>query len=294
MAKPKSKTKPKSKSTKPATKSKSAPAKHVTKIAPPTSDRPELAMLAWRPQLADRMRDAFRSQCSDARAEKLGGETKATEVLAEARRLAGVIEQTLTHVRAGQTVRYSADRLTYLLENIAELADALARERRGGGADVAASAAVAEQRARAHRRDLALALGEIADGNPTLEGELKAARGGDESTGQLLAALRALADLGTRWATSFDPTVHALTESVGLTRADLTAALAAADALADAIGGKASPRADGSDSQAVNRVEGRVLFELGKALAPMNEAATRGIGETLTASTAIARVLARK
>lgn len=268
-----------------------------TRIVAPSGDRVELSMLAWRPPLEGRMRDAFRSQCSDARAEELGTATKAVGVLAEARQWCVVIERTLSHLVPGQTVRYSADRLTWLLENVAQLADTIASEggRVAGGIAAASTAAVAEQRARARRNDLLLALGEIADGSPALETEVAAARGTADGAASVLASLRDLANLGMRWSRSFDPTILALTESVGLTRADLAAALSAADALSDAIGGKPPTGARGDrDSATVNRVEGRVLFEMGKAMGPINEAAARGIGDKLVPGPATARVLSRR
>lgn len=299
MAKTKTKTKTKPKS-KPSVKAKAngkhaAPKPTPTKIAPPSGDRVELSMLASRPHLPDRMRDAFRGQCTDARAEQLGTETKSGGVLAEARKWCVVIEHTLTHLRPGQLVRYSSDRLTWLLECVADLADTMASE--GGRASAAGAAtgnlAIAEQRARATRIDIALALEEIADGNGQLEDDLGKSRGKTDTAANLLASLRSLVDLGTSWATSFDPHTHALTESVGLTRDQLTSALAAADALAGAIGGKTTTTArTGKDSAAVNRIEGRVLFEMGKAMAPINEAAARGVGEKLTPGAATARVLA--
>lgn len=301
MAKAKKKSAPKSKApkAKPAAKaSKSvAPKAAPTKIAAPSGDRIELSMLASRPHLQDRMREAFRSQCSDAHAERLGGETKSAGVLAESRKWCAIIEHTLSYLRPGQVVRYSADRLTWLLENVADLADTIASEsgRAQAAGAAAGSAAVAEQRARAVRNDMVLALTEIADGNDGLEAELSVARGEATRPADVLTSLRSLSDLGTRWATSFDPTVHALTESVGLTRADLTAALAAADALADALGGKATtaPRT-GRDSAGVNRIEGRVLFEMGKAMAPVNDAADHGIGQALTPGPATAAVLSTR
>jgi hypothetical protein len=306
----KGKTKPKARATakstakatsratsKPKSPAPSASKAAFTQIVAPSVDRVELAMLAWRPQLESRMRDAFRSQCSDARAEELGLVTKAVGVLAEARQWCTVIERTLTHLVPGQTVRYSADRLTWLLENVAALADTIASEggRAAGAGSAAGTAAVSEQRARARRNDLLLALQEIADGNATLETELAAARGTSETPTAVLASLRELASLGLRWATSFDPNIHALTESVGLTRADLGAALGAADALEGAPSGKTtSPARSGKDSAAVNRIEGRVLFEMGKAMAPINDAAARGIGDKLTPGPATSRVLSRR
>ena len=285
----KAKTKP---AAKPTTKTKTTT---TTTTSKPSGERVELAMLAGRAALTDRMRDAFRSQCTDARAEQLGGETKSALVLSEARKWCVIVDHVLTHLRPGQVIRYSADRLTFFLECVSELADTIASE---GGRAVAAgaaagSAAVAEQRVRAVRNDLVLALTEIADGNQALETELSVARGESDTPSTVLDSLRSLADLGTKWATSFDPTLHALTQSVGLTRDDMSAATAAADALAGALGGKTTSVARrGSDSVAVNRIEGRVVFEMGKAMAPFNDAAARGIGQTLTPGPATARVLA--
>lgn len=290
------KAKAKSKTKKPTTKTQKTKPKPVPVekgLGVPSGERVELGLLAAHPELDGRSRDAFRSQCSDARAESFGTRTKARSVLGEARKWAVQIDRTLSQARPGQTIRYSAARLAFFLESIVELAETLAREQGNtAAAGVAAgSVAVAEQRARSIRNDLLLALEEIADGNDGLGAELEAARGGS-SPSALVDSLRALADLGTRWASSFDPALHALVESVELTRDDLGAARAAADALASAIGGKttASPRKT-NDSAAVNRIEGRVLFEMGKAMTPINAAAARGIGTKLVPTAATSAVL---
>lgn len=283
-----------------ATKPAAATKKKTPRTAAPTTpraagaERTELPMLARRAPLGDTARDAFRSQCDDARAEKLGLETKAVQVLAESRQWAVRIEDQLAKLGPAQKVRYSQERLSFFLECIAALADQLEADAGSGAARGGAvgSVALCEQRARLVRNDIVHALEEIADGNATLEAELSAAYGDVGETAGLLASLRAMNDLAMRWASSLDPQIHALVLSTGLVGSDIDAGRQAAEGLASAMGGKTTTQARlGKDSTAVNRLEGRVLFEMRKAMSAFNTAAAQGVGERLVPGPATRRVL---
>lgn len=219
---------------------------------------------------------AFEAQLSVADAEKRGHATKAQAVLREVRTWIPIIDRVL---QRGAKVRYTPARFAYLLA----LTDALAREldrTKGGGAGKALS--LAEARARAARNELLEALEALVLGNDAAAAELSEARGLSTRAEDVLTSLRSLLKLAEAWLAKTDAASVAIVASVCLTEADVVATRAAADALGTSLMTKTVAGTERhSDTAQVNRLEGRVTFEMAVAMRAFNHAAARGQGEKL-------------
>ena len=276
------------KSSKPAAKSAPKPAPQ-SKAALRDDERVEVDELARRAANSDAATSAFNAQLSPADAEKRGRETKAAGVVKDARAWVPIIAKALS---AGSNVRYSASRFVHFLGCV----DALARALDGvaqGGAGKARS--LAESRARQARNLLLESLEEVVLGNDDAEAALHEARGETTSADSLVVSLRSLVAFAEKWLAKRDAGSKALVESAGLTEADVSLAVSAADALAASSKGKTLAGVERkTDTAETNRLEGRVTFEMGVAMRAFNAAAERGQGVKLTPGPATRRVLLSK
>jgi hypothetical protein len=266
---------------------KPAPAKKTASASPTAAtkthgeDAPLLAaaqtLLASRSPISDVERDAFRSRAPDEICDALGVRTKSVGVARDALAWAKVIDATLR--KAPAAVRpYSAPRFAWLLENVVALLDARAADRAAAKTASATrdGASGVEGAARAVRNDLLAMLDDLAGEAPADRAALDAARGGAHSREETAASLGALADLAAAWLARKDAAARALVAASGLAQGDVDRARAAAVALVSAssstvLGG----RVDARDTAAINRIEGRVLFELRAAMAAFAAANAR-------------------
>ncbi len=274
---------------KPAGKTKTAttsptkkPSSNAAATAVPRGDDAPLALAArtllaaW-PPISDVDREAFASRAPDAVCDALGARTKSLGVARDALGWAKTIDAALRAAPAA--VRpYSAPRFAWLLENVVALLDARAAEATSTktASTTRDGASSVEAVARAVRNELLLLLeelaGEAADDLPALE----AARGSAATHGALAASLDALADVAAGWLASKDPHARALVAASGLAQGDVDRARAAALALVSASSSTAlGGRVDARDSAALNRIEGRVLFEMRAAMAAFANANAR-------------------
>lgn len=229
-------------------------------------------MLKQHPPLTDVQRAAFRSRFSDAQCDKDGLRTKSKAVMKDGRALVGAIASTLG--KAHPELRYAPARFTWLLECMLALAKARARQDAAQGS-VGAARKMGEQArlaALATREDLLEMLEELAGGVEADRLALAGARGTTKDDGDLAKSLRALGALASGWLARPGAQEKALVASSGLLQGHVDQAKAQADELdassAEAQGGRLEPR----DNAEVNRAEGRVVREIGVAIASFEAA----------------------
>ena len=223
------------------------------------------AYLAALPPLTNVQRQAFREQFTRARCSAAGARTEGAAVLAEALGWLPLIDDALS--RYPRLVRrYGRTRFAWLLECIWDLDEAReVQDMRGAGSGAPSRRS---ERARAAavcaRDDLILALGVLAEGEPTARASLASAVSAADTPEALAASLHALTRLAGDWLERDDRAARALVASIDLTAADVEVALAAAHAVSSR-NGVPEPHDEGQDAPAVNLAEGRVLLEMGLA-----------------------------
>ena len=282
--------------TKGATKVAAKPVKTTAKVAPKStpsalreSERLEVETVAQYAPITEAQATAYASQLSVADAEKRGHGTKAKDTLRESRGWVSIIHRVLG---SGVNVRYAPARFVFFLMSIDALARGLDASAKGGAGKVLS---LAEARARAARNGLLEALEALVLGNDEASAELAEKRGSADRADDVLASLRGLVTLAEAWLAKSDDVSIALVESACLTAVDVDTAQVAADALGASLLGKTVTGAERkTDSAEVNRLEGRVTFEMGVAMRAFNAAAARGVGEKLVPGPATRRVLVSK
>jgi len=169
-------------------------------------------------------------------------------------------------------VRYSAARLVWLLECVAALREARAHQaaRQGKTTALGATRAAAMEKAKQLRADLIDALERLA-GDDDAQTAAIARDAGDHRTTEapdtLADALDALAGRVEDWCAKNDERSRTLAASVDLLPGDAAVARATAIALRTAATGKTlEGRTVAHDTPPVNRIEGRVLFEMKEAM----------------------------
>ncbi len=273
--------------TKAATAAKSTSEAPVKKVSALREDeRVEVETSARYGPISASVAGAYAAQISVADAEKRGKETKAAGVLREARAWVPIIHRVLS---SGARVRYTESRFVYFLMSI----DALARAVDGSGKRGAGTTlSLAEARVREARNVLLEILEAIVLGNDDAEAELRDARGISDRTDELLKSLRSLIELTETWLAKTDPISVALVESVRLTQADIDTARVAADALGASMKDKTVVGVERTnDTAEVNRLEGRVTFEMAVAMRAFSAAAKQGQGEKLVPGPATRHLL---
>lgn len=218
------------------------------------------------PEPSAALRKGFRLLKSDEECAKLGADTRAVEVLPEAREAFTSAVETITE--HGATLRYLPTRLRYAMDVVGELERqfAVQSEREKGGKGRTSAVVLAETEAKAAREALVVGLGPVmsAGGSSAVEG-FESARG-NLDTKDVLLSLTELIAIGRAWVNSKDEVRVALVEHQGVTSGALTGFDAVAAALAAARdASSAGGAAVGRDLPATNVLEGRVLFEV-KAL----------------------------
>jgi hypothetical protein len=254
---------------------KAASHKSAAHKAAPTAKQPTgagaLAELQARwPGLSDNEIEAFGSLVSNAQADGLGMKTKAEDVLREATRWALVIDEALRSYGDGALKAYSPRRFAYLLHTATKLEAVLGRTQ-GKRPSTEGSRTHAEDT----RKEAMTARAEAVERLSTYAGLRAAERtqiedamltDTDTSADLLVRSLRKLAFLEIDWLERNDPTSKVLAENAGLAYANAEALRAYADMLsAKKVAAILSGRTDDQDTPTVNRIEGRVLFELREA-----------------------------
>jgi hypothetical protein len=230
------------------------------------------------PALSALERQAFESLYDDARCVRMGGRTRSLEVLKEA---ATVAPQLLATLKAhGPSIRgFSTKRLSHLCDVGVLLGHEI--EQQGLAQDGAAQGkqrlARAEAEARTQRTGLHGALsGAVGDSDADERAALDGATGTLASADTLATSLGQLADLGAAWLARTDPLWKFRLHEAGVTAGGVDQAQAAAQALSDAIAGKATSKGGTpGDSEAVNRIEGRLVLELDVAYTALADAHQR-------------------
>ena len=218
------------------------------------------------PPVTAEERLAYSGFFSEARCDRTGSHTESLGVLKDAVDWLPTIRDTL-HARGGRLAGYPLRRFSFLSTCTVELGHAVlllhqqqdaasgGHQRRGR---LSASATV-------QRTALIALLGNLAgDEDVDERAELRTLTASPSSDEALASALGKLGLLGEKWLKRTDAAWRIRMEDQGLTPAVVQAAADTARDLLDAALGKPA-RASG-DSPEVNRIEGRVILEMGVAM----------------------------
>jgi hypothetical protein len=271
--------------TKKAAEGKSSKAKEET-----FKPGPEAKLLLLLSPIADDLRVEFRAQRSEAECEALGKNTSSAGVYREAGQVGVVMHKTLaTHGAA--KVRYGLGALVWYLETVQALGAEITRQ--SSRAKAASTSSLTGQLSLDVAREQRSAINElitsIIEGDDVLEASFQAVRGGASSEADLIESLESSADFAETLLTK----KKVLAREFGLTAEDVTAArTAAANAKAQRTERSMEGAVKSKDDAATNRAEGRVLFEMRRAMRIFNAAAAKGFGERLVPGPATRHVLA--
>jgi len=251
---------------------------------------PEGTLLLQLAPIADDVRDVFRAQKSEAACEALGRNTSSAGVYREAGQFAVVMHNTLVAHGAAK-VRYGFGALVWYLETVQVLG--AENTRQSSRAKAASTSSVTGQLsvdvAREQRNTINELITSIIEGDDLLEASFSAVRGGVGNEAELLQSLESSAD----FAESLLTKKKVLAREFGLTADDVTAArTAAANAKAQRTERSMEGAVKTKDDAATNRAEGRVLFEMRRAMRIFNAAAAKGYGERLVPGPATRGTLA--
>ncbi|MCC6333412.1 MAG: hypothetical protein IT380_05425 [Myxococcales bacterium] len=231
--------------------------KATTKAAPKKADRLAVKLLATLPALDDRRRKAYRAAFTDAQCEAWGAQTKSEAVLADAERAVGAVQGKLKN---GGVTGYSAHRLAWLCHLMADLEDAIATQEAAEGTEARAERNAAVAVADRARKRLVAGLSSMAGGDAGLRKQI-ADRNESSTTPHVLeSSLTGLVQLALVWRrTEFG---EVLGDDAGVTDSFLSSVSAVVDSLREA-NEHTYGEGTGRDSAETNRIEGRVLRELG-------------------------------
>jgi hypothetical protein len=219
------------------------------------------------PPLGQAQLAAFGSLCSDAKADDLGGRTRAPTVRDTAAKWMLDIDKALGRY-PGALAGYVPVRFAYFLDTLGRLATAIELDRgraatvsdARGGVDAEESAAAALRAGAVDR--LKTFAGDRAAPRQALATASR--RSDDDKTGA--GVLRSLAQLELAWCKPKGAADAILAAAAGLSEEKAAELTAAADRLEDAgSGARTAGSARANDSPEVNRVEGQMLFEMREA-----------------------------
>jgi hypothetical protein len=299
---------PKAGNRKPAPPKNKARAKALGSGGKPGASLAELRA-RW-PVLTEKEVEAFESLIGDAQADDLGRRTKSQDVLREASRWASAIDTALRSYGDGALKAYSPRRFAYYLSVTTALADAvLAETRRAGevgkpgGTEETRSAAIDARRETVER--LATFAGARAVERTALEEAVGhdipsvASRGPgqpDASVDSLVRSLRALAYLEIDWLERNDPASQVLAENAGLSHENAVELRSFAEALSTRrLAAALSAPTITKDTPTINRMEGRVLFEMREVRRVFAHAHTRSaVVPELNPASQVAHVFGHK
>ena len=251
---------------------------------------PEGKLLLMLAPINDALRDELRAQKSEAACEALGKNTSSAGVYREAGQFAVTMHNTLAE-HGVPKVRYGFGLLVWYLECVRALGVETVRQ--SSRANAASTSSLTGQLgmevAREHRNAIHGLIELVIEGNAELEAGFAAVRGAANTEDEVIKSLKSSADFAETLLTK----KAALSAEFGLTAADVTAARTAA---ANAASQRTERSMDGAvqtkDDTATNRAEGRVLFEMRRAMRIFNKAAEKGLGTRLVSGPATRHVLA--
>ena len=229
------------------------------------------------PALTTAQRTTYAARYPNARCEEMGTRTRSEGVVADALSWAPLMAKTLK-AHPETLRRYSAERFSWFLTCTRALVDERTLQQTKGGAIATAKiqAGQAQSAALAARAELLETLEELVDGNEGEESALSAAVGTIDRPDRIVTSIGDLAALARGWLKRADDPSQELIKSAGLTLAEVETAETAAEALASAGADKTlEGRVELRDTPPVNRVEGRLLFEMKAALRVFNRANAR-------------------
>lgn len=234
-------------------------------------------LLSRHAPITDVHRAAFAGLISDAQADALGARSQAVDIRAQAMRWAPILD---AGVRAHPQVLegYTSERFVHLLERTMALHQAIRADEQKRNKVGAVKTAADEARtiALSNRDALYRSLRAYAGQRQAERSALSAAYGTSKSNEETLTSLTALAKLGAEWIDRADPVGKILAKTAHLTPELLAAALDAAKKLKEAMSGATMEGgARAQDSATVNRLEGRVCYELLEARRIFNNANAR-------------------
>ncbi|MEZ4406937.1 MAG: hypothetical protein R3A52_10725 [Polyangiales bacterium] len=217
------------------------------------------------PAISDAERSAFEAQFTADECDAAGARTKAPKVLAEA---IAAVEQIGPTVAAG-VMRYGTNRLRFLIDLLSDLAERVAfdQSQRDRGAQSRGELEAAMVEASDAREEMQHVLGLMARGSTKALDELDRARSQED----LSVSLKLLATSAEHWLGRNDPTAKAMVTAHALTQADVDGAHRAARRLEKALTAARAGMAPTRDLPETNRIEGRVIKEIGV----LHEAVTR-------------------
>jgi hypothetical protein len=236
------------------------------------SAKPRIALqvLSRLPPLDERRRRVYTAAFSDEQCDAWGARTKAENVRGEAERFIGVLDAGL---KKGTVTGYSQHRLAWLAHLVGELDDAIARDNSEGNDAARTGRSAAVTVADRARRKLVNGLRSAATGNDALIKDITDRNESSQTPHVLESTLTGLLQIALRVRRSDDGAL--LADDAGITEAFLSSVSAITEALR-ASNEQTYVVGTGNDSSATNRVEGRVLREMGFALAAFQRAKADG------------------
>ena len=269
------------------TKAKTSSAKTKLEVVKPG---PEGKLLLTLAPISDTLRTELRAQKSEAACEALGKNTSSAGVYREAGQFAVAMHKMLTEHGVSK-VRYGYGLLVWFLECVRVLGVETVRQ--SSRANAASTSSLTGQLglevARENRNSIHGLIELVIEGDAELEAGFAAVRGTANTEDDVITSLKSSADFAEKLLTK----KAALAAEIGLTAEDVTAARTAA---ANAVSQRTNRSMDGAvkakDDAATNRAEGRVLFEMRRAMRVFNKAAEKGFGARLVPGPATRSVLA--
>jgi len=251
---------------------------------------PEGKLLLGLAPITDALREQFRSQRSEASCETLGKNTSSVGVYREAGQFAAIMHKSLA-AHGVTKIGYGYGMLVWYLETTGALGAEVTRQqaRNKATSTVSLTGQVSLDVARERRNTIHGRVESVVEGNATLEARFAAVRGGVANEAELIQSLENSAG----FAEELLAEKAALSAEFGLTLAIVASArTAAANAKAQRTDRSMEGVAKLNDDAATNRVEGRVLFEMRRAMRIFNKAAEQGFGARLVPRPATQHVLA--
>ncbi len=254
-------------------------------------------LLARHAPITDDDREAFALLLTDTQAEALGTRTQAADIRALAMVWAPKIDTAIREQPAA-VQGYPSERFVYMLECVQALHGAIRtdEEKRSKVGSVRTVGDAVRAQAKLGRDALYRPLRTYAGQRQAERAALATAYGTVDTDDNLLLSLTSLAKLGQEWLTRPEKTSIVLAKAAGLNSAVVAATLGEAKKLKAAMSDKTMHGAVRSvDSVTVNRLEGRLTYELLEARRIFKDANERtGLVANLVPSKAVRNVFIRK
>lgn len=263
---------------------------HPVSAAVQPGEGPEVTLMLIVPPLSPTLRVSLDGQKTAKECETLGTNTHGIGVYREAGAWAAQMHITLTQFPVVQE-QYGLGVFAYFLENVHTLGLNLgAQKSKHAESSVSSQAgALSLKVGRETRNKLHAVIGNVLLGNEALEVKFNALRGTADNEDEVATSLKRSADFGDTLRTQEPELAAEFGLSAALTASARAAAINVIQGRTDrSLGGAARA----TDTSATNRAEGRVLFEMRRAMRVFNAAAEQGYGSSLVPGPATRNVLA--